>query len=104
MKPWLVVLFESHNNLPFARANRDNGTTGVAAIVAQDASPWHGEHSPERLVYGCDSEADANTLQDMLTTNYPRNTYLVAQTKTVSYRPIGERVRAVFTKEGLLPQ
>lgn len=104
MKPWLVVLYEANNNLPFARANRDNGTTGIAAIVEQEESPWRGEHSPERLVYGCDSEADASTLQEMLTGAYPRNTYLVAQTKTVSYRPIGERVRAVFTKEGLLPQ
>lgn len=103
MKPWLVVRFESQNSFPFTRPDRDRGTTGVAAVGLQDEAMWRGEHSSETLVYGVDSEADALHLQDFLISNYPRNTYLVAKTENVSYRPIGERVRARFTKEGLLP-
>ena len=103
MKPWLVVVFERGPNYNFRRGDAGRRTTGMAMVVPQETCHWNGDPEKNNRVYGMDSKEDAENFILHLTEMFPMHTCLLCETKSVSYRPLGERMQASFSDAGLLP-
>jgi hypothetical protein len=101
-KPWAVVLIE--NNLTdFNLARSREGQSGMVYIQSAKECEYNGTLGENTSVFWCDDEATADMVVLRAQESYPKNSYAIVQTKTVSYVPASPAVRATFGPAGLLP-